>query len=55
MSDREKENKIGERLSKAQIIKQIITKTDTNKIVEYLKEYPNSKTLKRIINYQQRV
>ena len=41
--------------SKTQIIKQTIAKIDTEKIINYQQEYPKSKTLKRIINYRQRV
>jgi hypothetical protein len=36
-------------------IKQEVTKIDAEKINDYSEKYPNSKTLRRIINYRQRV
>lgn len=35
-------------------IKQIISKIDLDKIANYLKEYPSSKTLKQIVKYSKR-
>jgi hypothetical protein len=39
---------------KSQLIKQIVAKIDTEKIANY-PEHPQSKTLRQIINYSQRI
>lgn len=39
---------------KSQLIKQIVTKIDLEKIASYLKEYPTSKTLKQIISHNKK-
>jgi len=35
--------------NKSQLIKQAMAKIDINKIINYQKEYPESKTLKQVI------
>ena len=40
--------------SKTQLIKNIVAKIDTDKIANYLQEYPKSKNLKEIIKYSKR-
>jgi hypothetical protein len=41
--------------SKKQIIKQIVTKIYTDKIINYQQEYPKSKTLRQIIKRNKRI
>ena len=41
--------------NKSTHIRQAVAKIDINKIVTYSQEYPQSKTLRQIINYSKRV
>ena len=41
--------------NKSTQIKQAVAKIDINKIVAYSQEYPQSKTLRQIVNYSKRV
>jgi hypothetical protein len=41
--------------NKSTQIKQAVAKIDINKIVTYSQEYPQSKTLRQIVNYSKRV
>jgi hypothetical protein len=41
--------------SKSTQIKRAVAKIDINKIVAYSQEYPQSKTLRQIVNYSKRV
>ena len=42
-------------MNKSTQIKNIVAKIDTNKITTYSQEYPQSKTLRQVVNYSKRV
>jgi len=42
-------------MNKSQLIKNTVAEIDISKITNYQQEYPQSRTLRKIVNYSQRI